>query len=242
MLKKSLKELIAKDPIGAAIKDYWENGTAPLIDVVINNERDDPMPPSIFFRNFQHMKGYERMALKMCKGSVLDVGAAAGCHSLILQKRNLDVTALEKSKWACEVMTARGVKRILNENIFNLKGIEYNTILLLMNGLGMGGDEKGTLKLLKHLKKLLAPKGMIIGDSTDILYSTMKAEEVFEEGENYYGQVEFKLSYKKVKGEPFNWIYLDPALLADLADKAGLTCNIIYRDDNFHYLAKLTKA
>lgn len=242
MTKLSSKEQITRDPIGSAIKDSWTKGSAPLIDVFINGERDEPMNPAIFFRTYQQMRGYERKALSMCKGSVLDVGAAAGCHSLILQKRNLDVTALEKSDMACEVMMERGVKRVLNENIFSLKGIEYNTILLLMNGLGMGGDEKGTLKLFKHLKKLLAPKGMIIGDSTDILYNTMNGEQIFDEGENYYGQVEFQLKYKNIKAEPFPWIYLDPALLSDLADKAGLNCEICYRDDNFHYLAKLTKA
>ncbi|MEZ4799683.1 MAG: hypothetical protein R2809_07905 [Flavobacteriales bacterium] len=130
MPKSSSKELILKDPIGAAITDYWENGKAPAIDVFINGERDEAMEPSLFFRNYQQMKGYERLALSMCKGSVLDVGAAAGCHSLILQKRNLDVTAIEKSELACNVMTARGVKRVFNENIFSLKDpIQYHFVV-----------------------------------------------------------------------------------------------------------------
>ena len=106
----------------------------------------------------------------------------------------------------------------------------------------LAGDEEKTLKLLKHLKRLLAPKGFILGDSTDVLYRTMNADMAFEIGESYHGNVEFELTYKRIKADKFNWIYLDPALLAELCDKAGLTCEIIYRDDNFHYLAKLRKA
>jgi SAM-dependent methyltransferase len=200
------------------------------------------MWPSLFFRNYQQMKGYERLALKLAKGSVLDVGACVGSHSLILQKRNIDVTALERSELACQVALERGVNHVVCEDVFNLRGIEYNTILVLMNGFGIAGDEAKTLKLLKHLKRLLAPKGCIIGDSTDVLYRTMDAGKAFEIGDKYHGNVEFELTYNGVKADKFKWIYLDPALLSELCDKAGLSCEIIYRDNNFHYLAKLQKA
>lgn len=232
-------ENIIKDPLGVAMKAYFENGDDTPIKVFMNGKKDADMHPSLFFRHYAQMKGYERLALRFARGSVLDVGAAAGCHSLILQKRGLDVTAAEISPLAAAIASQRGVKRVLNENIFHIKGIPFNTILLLMNGLGMGGSEEGTLKLLKHLKKLLAPKGMIIGDSTDILYNTMNVTGAFQSGDNYHGKVRFQLVYKKIEANPFDWIYLDPALLAELADKAGLSCEIIHRDADFHYLAKL---
>jgi SAM-dependent methyltransferase len=236
------KKLILEDPLGVAMQDYWLTGKDRNIEIKINGKKDEPMKASLFFRNYQSMRGYERLALRMAKGSVLDIGAAAGCHSLILQKRKMDVTAIEKSPLASIVASQGGVKRVLNDDVFNLKGIEYNTILLLMNGLGLGGSEAGTLKLLKHIKRLLAPKGVIIGDSTDILYNTMDATSAFTIGGKYYGEVVFQLKYDGVEAEPFNWIYIDPSLLAELADKAGLTCNILHRDADFHYLAKLTKA
>lgn len=232
---------IKRDPIGMAIADFYRSGKDLPIEVFINGKQDAPMMPSLFFRTYSKMKGYERLALRMCKGSVLDIGAAAGCHSLILQKRNLDVTSLEISPLACAVLTARGVRRVVNENIFDVKGIEFNTILMLMNGLGMAGSEEGTAKLLRHLKRMLAHKGMILGDSTDILYNTMDVNKAFDEKENYYGQVEFRLKYDGVEADPFQWIYLDPALLSELCDKVGLQCQILHRDENFHYLAKITK-
>lgn len=236
------KLLIKNDPIGVAVHDYYFTGIENPILAKINGVPDHDMKPSLFFRNYQQMLGYERLALKLAKGSVLDVGSGVGSHSLILQKRNIDVTAIEKSDLSCEIARLRGVKRVICDDVFNLRGIEYNTILVLMNGLGIAGDESGTLKLLKHLKRLLAPKGVILGDSTDVLYRTMNADKAFEIGDKYHGNVEFELTYKRVKADKFKWIYLDPALLSELCDKAGLSCEIIYRDDNFHYLAKIQKA
>lgn len=230
-----------EDPIGFAIREFYESGIDRPIEVRINGKKDAPLLPSVFFRSYAKMKGYERLALRYCKGSVLDVGAAAGCHSMILQKRSLDVTALEISPLSCAVLSARGVKRVINESIFDVKGIEYNTILLLMNGLGMAGSEEGTAKLLKHLKRMLAHKGVILGDSTDILYNTMDVDSSFKEKEEYYGKVTFELKYDGVEADPFDWIYLDPALLSELCDKVGLNCQIIHRDEHFHYLAKISK-
>jgi SAM-dependent methyltransferase len=244
-MEKSLpnRRIITKsDPMGVAVYDYFLSGIDHPIKAKINGVPDHDMFPSLFFRNYQQMKGYERIALKLCKGSVLDVGACVGSHSLILQKRKLDVTALEKSSLAAQIAGERGVKRVVCDDIFNLKAIEYNTILVLMNGLGIAGDEAKTLKLLKHLKRLLAPKGFILGDSTDVLYRTMNADKAFEIGDEYHGNVEFELTYKGIKADKFKWIYLDPALLSELCDKAGLKCELIHRDENFHYLAKLSKA
>jgi hypothetical protein len=87
---------------------------------------------------------------------------------------------------------------------------------------------------------MLTKGGQIIGDSTDILYSRMDSLSGFPPGNTYYGEVEFRLEYCGVKGTPFRWLYLDPSLLAELSDKAGLHCEIVQRSKDFHYLARLT--
>ena len=39
----------------------------------------------------------EKTALEMAKGSILDVGAGSGCHSLALQEMGKEVCAIEIS-------------------------------------------------------------------------------------------------------------------------------------------------
>lgn len=230
------------DLLGEAILDAHRGKKGGEVKVWMNGRREAGYDPSVFLRSYHQMKGWEREALKMCKGSVLDVGAGAGIHSLVLQGRGVDVTAIEISPACSQVMQEKGVQQVINDSVFNLKGIEYNTILLMMNGLGMAGTEQETLRLFKHLKRLLAKGGQIIGDSTDILYAQMNAMANYDVNGTFYGQVEFQLGYKNKKGTPFSWLYLDPVLLAELSDKAGLKAEIVRKDKDFHYLARLTRS
>jgi len=229
-----------KDLLGQAIHDFWITGEDLPIEVWMNGRRDGDMSASVFFRKYAQMQSWDRQALRLSKGSVLDVGAGAGSHSLLLEQRGFDVSALEISPLACEVMKARGAKRVMNEDVLHVKGIPFDTVLLLMNGLGLLGTEQETLKLFRHLKKMLTKGGQILGDSTDILYARMDSLGGFQDKGAYYGQVEFILKYKGKQSLPFNWLYLDPSLLAELSDKAGLRCEIMYRSKDFHYLARLT--
>lgn len=235
-----MSSTLLPDLLGFALREFQLTGSEWPVRVWINGHPDAEMWPSYFFRNYQQMAGLDRMALRLSRGCVLDVGAGAGSHSLILQRRGLDVTALDISPGASQVMQLRGIQRVINEDIFDINGIPFDTILLMMNGLGMMGSEKDTLRLFRHLKKLLGRGGQILGDSTDILYARMDTLASFHPADKYYGEVEFVLEYRDFKSPAFRWLYLDPALLSELADKAGLQSEIISRDQDFRYLARLT--
>lgn len=73
------------DPMGAAIYDYFRNGSAGTLVVHSSMFEDDEIPVEGLFRNYEDMPELEKMALRMCRGRVMDVGAGAGCHSLALQ-------------------------------------------------------------------------------------------------------------------------------------------------------------
>ncbi len=96
------------DPIGQAIFDFYHSGKAGLILVDSNYTEGEEMDPALFFRTLQEMPAIEVAALAQCKGSVLDIGAGAGCHALELQNRGFRVVAVEKSDLACQVMKAQG--------------------------------------------------------------------------------------------------------------------------------------
>ena len=183
----------------------------------------------------------EQTALKKCNGKILDIGAAAGCHSIILQKKGFNVTAIEKSGKAVEVLKKRGIQKVICSDIYQLSECQFDTILLLMNGAGIGETIAGLEKLLVHVKTLLTEKGQILIDSTDIKY-------LFEEEDGsvwinlandaYYGEMEYEVKYKKSVTK-FKWLFIDFDKLKKVAKKAGLNCVLIESGENHDYLAQL---
>lgn len=61
-----------------------------------------------FYRDADDFPELEHIALALCDGKVLDVGAGVGSHALFLQEKGFDVTALEISATACDIMAKRG--------------------------------------------------------------------------------------------------------------------------------------
>jgi hypothetical protein len=89
------------DPIGRAIADFYANGEAPDIKIQTNYTEGELLSPAYFFRKENEMPEIDKTALELCRGKVLDVGAAAGCHALMLQEKGLEVVALGKIGTGC---------------------------------------------------------------------------------------------------------------------------------------------
>lgn len=230
------------DPMGAAIRDYQNNGKASRLRVLSSMFDEDEMPVAHLFRTFNQMPRLEQKALSMAKGRVLDIGAGAGCHALALQERGLEVKAIDISPLSCEVMSERGVKDVECVNLFNpqLQG-KYDTLLLLMNGTGIAGKLNRLSMLLNRLKELLAEGGQILIDSSDLKYIYENEDGSMDIDLNapYYGEVDYQMQYKNVKGEPFDWLYTDPMLLASISKQCGLNCEIVEEGENYDFLARL---
>lgn len=229
------------DPFGEAIYDYFVNGKAPSLTVNSNYTKGEKIAASYFFRTEKEMPAIELSAMKNCKGKILDIGAAAGCHAIILQRKGFNVTALEKSEKAAEVLKKRGIQKVVCNDIFSYSENTFDTILLLMNGAGIGETVAGLEKLIVHLKTLLTEKGQILIDSTDIKY-------LFEEkdgsvwidlaNDSYYGEMEYEVKYKKSVSN-FKWLFIDFETLKKVAKKAGLDCILIETGKNHDFLAQL---
>lgn len=230
------------DPMGAAIRDYQSKGKASRLRVLSSMFDEDEMPVGHLFRTFNQMPRLEQKALSMAKGRVLDIGAGAGCHALVLQERGLEVKAIDISPLSCEVMKERGVKNAECVNLFNpqLQG-KYDTLLLLMNGTGIAGKLNRLPMLLNRLKELLAEGGQILIDSSDLKYIYENEDGSMDIDLNapYYGEVDYQMQYKNVKGEPFDWLYTDPMLLASISKQCGLNCEIVEEGENYDFLARL---
>ena len=230
------------DPMGAAIRDYQSKGKASRLRVLSSMFDEDEMPVAHLFRTFNQMPRLEQKALSMAKGRVLDIGAGAGCHTLALQERGLEVKAIDISLLSCEVMKERGVKDAECVNLFDpqLQG-KYDTLLLLMNGTGIAGKLNRLSMLLNRLKELLAEGGQILIDSSDLKYIYENEDGSMDIDLNapYYGEVDYQMQYKNIKGEPFDWLYTDPMLLASISKQCGLNCEIVEEGENYDFLARL---
>ncbi|WP_026898525.1 class I SAM-dependent methyltransferase [Daejeonella oryzae] len=226
-----------KDIFGKSLSDYFLNHTP--VKLYLHNSYGSPeeMPVDIFFRDKNEMPDLEHYALAECKGKVLDIGAGVGSHALILQENGIEVTALEISEMACKIMKLRGVKRILNQSIYSFKTEKFDTLLMLMNGIGLTGTIAGLKDFLHSAKQLLNPAGQLLFDSSDISYLYLDDE---IPKNHYFGEISYQYEYMNQKGPWFNWLYIDYPLLNEIASKEGWNTELIYEDDQDQYLVRLT--
>ena len=73
------------------------------------------------------------------------------------------------SPLSVETMKERGIKNVLEQDFFTLKG-QFETILMLMNGIGIVGTLERLPKFFRQLDNILAPGGQVLCDSSDISY------------------------------------------------------------------------
>jgi SAM-dependent methyltransferase len=232
-----------KDLFGKAILDYQTNNSPEDLITETTISDEDEMSVAYLFRAISDMPELEQKALQLAKGKVLDVGCGAGSHGLYLQNdRNLEVTAIDISENAIKACQLRGLTNAKVVNILDLDTDEkFDTILLLMNGTGIFGKLKTVSQYLQKLKTLLNENGQILIDSSDIIYMFDEDEDggKWISGDDYYGELEFTLTYKGEKEASFPWLYLDYNTLQNAAHANGLECELILEGEHYDYLAKL---
>ena len=231
-----------QDPMGQAIYNYFHHQDETSVKVDTNITSGEELSVSYLFRNHNQMPLLEKKALDLVKGKVLDVGAGAGSHSLYLQDMGFEVTALDISELSCEVMKARGLNKVVCNDIWSCKPEQFDTILFMMNGIGLVKNLEGLIFFLQYVKKFLNTGGQIILDSSDLKYMYEDEDGGFwlDLNNNYYGDLEYTLGYKDCKADPFPWLFVDFKRLEKTAQSCGWKVELIYEDDHFHYLARLT--
>lgn len=233
-----------KDLFGKAMFDFQTNNSPEDIITETTISEEDEMSVDYLFRSYDDMPKLEQKSLQLAFGKILDVGCGAGSHSLSLQNdRNLEVTSIDISEKAIETCKLRGVKNAKVQNILDFEGEKFDTIILLMNGVGIFGKLENCNKFLSKLKSLLNPGGQILLDSSDIIYMFDEDEDGgkwIPSNNDYYGELVFNISYKGEKEEPFDWLYLDYNTLQNAAIANGLKCELILEGEHYDYLAKLS--
>lgn len=224
------------DPLGQAISDYYFKSSPGKLWIHNKYGEKEEMPVPVYFRDYNDMPLIEQLALNYCRGAVLDIGAGAGSHALYLQQRGEDVRALEISPLSCEVMRQRGVANVINADILQWHGEAADTVLMLMNGIGLTKDLAGLDHFLQLASSLIRPGGQILFDSSDVAY-------LFDgdiPNGRYYGEIDYQYTYKKLNTEWFTWLYADYSTLRRIAVKHGWHIEKLMEDDHYQFLVRLT--
>lgn len=228
------------DPIGKAIQDYVKGEHDENIIVSSELCDDDIIPVSYLFRSYKYFPEIEKEALKRCKGSVLDVGAAAGIHAKELIKNGFEVKAIDTSPGSVEYLKSIDIDAE-QVNFFDLKEEKYDTLLILMNGTGIAGQLSKLPIFLKQCKSLLNPGGKVLCDTTDIkyLYENEDGSLWVNLASEYYGNFSYQMIYKDQMTNWFDWLYLDQETFQKHAEAEGFVFKIVDEVDD-HYLVELS--
>ena len=232
-----------KDPMGAAIADFYTKGKAAKLRVLSSQFDEDEIPVEQLFRTFDEMPPLEQEALRLASGKILDCGAGSGCHALALQDMGKEVEAIDISPRSVEVMQKRGVKQAYCVNLFDENYLQkFDTILMLMNGSGIIGKLENMSAFFTKMKQILNPGGCIYMDSSDLRYLFEDEDGSFlmDLAGDYYGEIDYRMQYRGIKGEPFDWLYIDFDTLSMYAEQYGFKAEKCLDGDHYDYLARLT--
>ena len=228
---------------GQALLDYHKGDHEAAITLLRDDGHRTPQLIKIFFREVQEYP-LEKIALDLSYGRVLDVGAGSGLHSLFLQDKGLNVTSIDISPEAVQVMRERGVVNVHLAEIMSFEEGQYDTILMMGNNIGLAETVDGLSQFLQHISNLLNHGGQVLLTSMDDRFSDdvigIKYGEQNLESGRYFGEIRMKVIYKGMEGPVFGWMRIDPETLSEYALSAKLKCEVIKQHDDGGYLARLT--
>ena len=225
-----------KDVFGQALFDHYKGIRSHKLWIHNKYGPKEEMPLSVYFRTESEMPDLELLALRKCYGKVLDIGAGAGSHALILQNKGLEVTALDISGLCVNMMKQRVVINVFEGDIFAFNNRKYDTLLLMMNGIGLTGTIKQFRLFLRHARQLLSANGQLLFDSSDVAYLY---DHPIPAMDNYYGEIAYQYVYKRKRSDWFKWLYIDRVQLAIVATSEGWSTEVLFDDGMDQYLARL---
>ena len=217
------------DALGLALKAYWSGEETTELHIKHEDGEINAMPVSIYFRSEEELPPLEVYALSLCRGHVLDVGAGAGAHSMILQARGIKATALDIVEAGVAIMQERGLLEVICSDFLAFSPrTKFDTLLCLMNGIGIAGKKEGLQAFLSQAYQITNDQGQLILDSSELI-------------EDASITVTYQLGYDGKWGPEYPWIYVSKSELIQAAESTGWMAQVIYEEDDGSYLARLVK-
>jgi len=187
-----------------------------------DNYLDTGSMPGLYFSEYEQWSAAEQQVLERVKGKVLDIGCGAGRHSLYLQQRGFDVTAIDKSPGAIEVCRLRKLKHALIKSIAEVDELpeSFDTILMLGNNFGLFGGAANAKEILKKFSRITSAAGTIIAgtrnpyktDNTDHL----EYHEFNRRRGRMAGQIRMRFRFGRLVGDWFDYLFVSPEEMVEI--------------------------
>ena len=121
------------------------------------------------------------------------------------------------------------------------RGPRFDTVLMLMNGVGPTATLDGLDRFLAHARGFVAEGGQMIIDSAEVAPEPDASvdPEMWPPAGGYAGQAWIELEFGGRRGLPFRELYTDVETLRERAAGAGWTPEIAFEEDGA-FLLRLT--
>lgn len=170
-----------------------------------------------YFSPYSTWPGIEKKAIAFAKGRVLDIGCGAGRHSLYLQEKGHEVTAIDVSPGAVKVSRARGVKRVLLrpiQEIAKFKPGYFDCVIMMGNNFGLFSSARTANKILSEMDRITTENARIIAGSLNP-YSTdnpshLRYHRFNNQRGRMGGQIRTRVRFRDLVGEWFDYLLVSP--------------------------------
>jgi len=218
-----------EDAYGHQLFDFLR-GKSQGLEIV---ERDDGfiqanLGPRTYLSDYKDWSDREKVALRLAKGNVIDIGCGGGRHSLYLQqKKGLQVLGVDVSPLAIRVCMLRGLKntRVMSIEQLTSRLGRFDTVLMLGNNFGLFHNPTEAKKLLKNFWQMTNPGARIMAESLDP-YKTqdpfhLAYHELNKRRRRMPGQVRIRIRYKKYCTPWFDYLLVSKQEMKEILHNTG---------------------
>lgn len=236
-----------EDAFGRSLMDHYQGK-----DVYGVVERDDGYIDvtgllDVYFYEHEYWPEAHKKAIEQAGNRVLDIGCGAGKHSLYLQRKGHEVTAIDISPGAVEVCEKRGVKdaRVLDIDDIDPDVGPFDTILMLGNNFGLLKGPKKAREYLETFHDITPPDGNIIAESNDIYQTDNPIHEEYQEFNRgrgrMSGQLRLRNRYKKYATPWFDYLMVSKQEMKDIIEGTSWCIDRFIDRDGPFYIGVLEK-
>ncbi|HZU78937.1 MAG TPA: methyltransferase domain-containing protein [Acidimicrobiales bacterium] len=221
---------VTGDAFGMALRDWGRGGEDPEIYERRDGFLDVGAGLELFMAGFDDWPAPERRAMRYVRGRVVDVGCGSGRVALHLQRQGADAVGTDSSPGAIGTARTLGLHHAWQLTLAELtpRLAEFDTAILFGNNAGIFGTPARVRRGLTAWSARMVPGSVLLAESTDPATGLVPTLDDAHRRRNVAagraaGQLRLRVRYRDRATAWFDWVFLSPAELGELADGTGWT-------------------